>query len=256
MSSAVDLANRALSKIGTQKTIASFQDPTPAATQCNLWYDVIRRSLLRTAPWAFARKQLALTQTGDAVPDNTAPYPWLFQYAYPSDCLKFRYVLAPQPVVVAGTVPNVSDFPLAPWCRPSRNNRYILNTTFDADNNPSQQLVTNVCNAIGVYTYDCQVPDMFDPLFEQALVSALAVELIMPLSGSASLIGPLKQDCIDKINQARAASANEAITKTDHTPDWIKTREVGGGYWGNPEGGFLEGWGQWTCGWDDMSWSM
>jgi hypothetical protein len=253
MTSQIDIANRALSRIGTQKTIANFTDPTPAATQCGLWYDQVRQALLRTAPWAFARRQQPLTQTGDAVPDNTAPFPWMYQYAYPADCLKFRYVLPSAPASTA-SAPNVSDTSWTQWQQPNRAHRYMLDTIFDAESNPSRILVSNVPNAIGCYTYDCTVPDMFDPLFTRALVEALAAELVMPLSGNVGLVRELQAAVELKITQARAADGNESITRIDHTADWIAARN---GYcYNSPFGDPLSSWGNYTCAYDDMSWSM
>lgn len=252
MTDAVSIANRALSKLGTQKTIASFADPTPAATQCGLWYDTIRRALLRTAPWGFARQQVALTQMGDAIPDNTSPYPWLYMYAYPGDCIKMRYMVpTPQNVVVGSSI---AYLPVMP----RRDCRFLIanNPTSSGGANPTitnqRVVLTNVCQAIGVYTYDAQDPNQFDPLFETALISALAAELVMPLTGNAGMVASFRQDCEAKILQARAADGNETIPKADHTPDWIRTRMVGGLEWGTFA---YANWGEWYAGWDDMSWS-
>lgn len=254
MTSQIDIANRALSKIGTQKTISSFTDPTPAATQCGLWYNAKRQALLRTAPWGFGRRQLALTQTGDAVPDNTAPYPWLYQYAYPSDCLKFRYVLAQPPTSTTTSAPNVSDTGL--WgMRPSRSHRFLIANSFDAQNNASKTVLSNVSSAVGVYTYDATDPNQFDPLFVDALVDSLAAELVMALSGNVGLMQQCKASAEDKITKARVADGNEAIPKTDHTPDWIATR--GAGSWLDAWGiDGMSAWGNHVCSYDDMSWSM
>ncbi len=258
MTSAVNIANRALSKLGTQKTISDFTGSSPASVQCGLWYDTVRRALLRTAPWGFARQQLVLTQMGDAFPDQTSPYPYLYMYAYPADCLKLRYVLPVPPSTTTQTpVPSgtVNFLPL----RPRRDCRFIVannpTSTGGADPTITNQrvILTNVPNAIGVYTYNAIDPNQFDPLFEVGLISALAAELVMPLSGNAGMVQSFRQDAEDKIMRARAADGNEAIPKTDHTPDWIATRMVGG-YDYNPYQ--PDGWGQWYSGYDDMSWGM
>ena len=81
--SPIDIANMALAEIGTRSSITAFDDGSVEGYQAGLWYDQLRQMLLRTAPWGFSRGQLVLTQLGDLVPDATAPYPYLFKYAYP-----------------------------------------------------------------------------------------------------------------------------------------------------------------------------
>ena len=133
--------------------IASLTDPGVAATQCALWYDRLRRNLLRTAPWAFARRQIVLTQLGDLIPDATSPYPWGFKYAYPEDCIKMRYVLPPPPPSVGGVAPLVGTQVSVPFLGPQRQCRYIIHNDVVGDTS-ARVLLTNVYQASGVFTGD------------------------------------------------------------------------------------------------------
>lgn len=258
MTAPVDICNMALGEIGTRTLIASLVDDTTAARQCNLFYDITRQQLLRAAPWGFARRTVTLTQLALATDDpNIVPYPWLAMYAYPSDALKMRYVLPPPVLPPSGDAPDVSSTLVVPWCPPRRDWRYLVSN--DTSTDPSRKvLLTNVPYALGVYTADIDDPDLFDSLFIQALVQALAYKLVMPLTGNAGMKSGYAQLAEQALRDARAVDGNESIPTTDHTVDWIATREVGA--WGNwPGWGGGVNWltqGSWFWGWDSMSWSM
>lgn len=265
MTTSIDIANMALSEIGTQSTISSFADGSNEAVQCNLWYDTLRRRLLRAAQWGFARRQVALTILGQLITDQTSPYPWLFKYAYPSDALKVRYILAPPPPFNNTVAPAVG-LPVgpAPWLSPSRFNRFIVASEVISSVD-TKLILTNVGipnetladagGAIGVYTADISDVGVFDELFIGALASALAYKLVIPLSGNVGMRDGFAKAAQDAIDTARAADGNEAIPTSDVQVDWMQGRGVG-----SPFGyGFLGGvsgspWGSWFGGYEPMNW--
>ena len=257
MTSSVDLCNRALSQIGTRSTIASLSEASAEAVNCSLWYDSQRKALMRAAPWGFNRRQIALSQVGDLYPDATSPYPWAYAYAYPADCLKARYVLAPPPSVsTAGTSTNVPQtgsviYPTSYWS-PNRNNRFVIHNAVDANGNSSKLVLSNVYEALLVYTGDEQNPEMFDDMFTQALVDVLSYRLVIPLTGNAGMRTEFKQAAMTSIMEARAADGNEGMPSADHTPDWIKTRGIDSPYGMNPLP--WSQWGDWYSGYDNMAW--
>ena len=259
--SIVDICNRALSRIGTRSTIASLDEGSAEANACQLWYDELRQQLLRVAPWGFSRATIVLTQLGDLIPDNTAPSPWLYKYAYPSDCAKFRYVLPPPILPSTNLAPNVGSVQPSQWAQgPSRSNRYVVGTDVDGNGNQITVLLSNLYQASGVYNREVTDPNQFDALFRGALTAALAYNLVAPLSGNVGQMESLAKEAERAILQARTADANESITRSDHTPDWIATRGLGGPwgvfpYVGGSEAGWT-GWGNRNCGWESMSWSM
>jgi hypothetical protein len=230
MTSPIDVCNRALSTIGARAAITSFNQPNPASVNCGLWYDKLRRQLLRAAPWGFARRQVSLTQTGDLLPDMTSPYPWRFKYAYPSDCLKLRYILPPMLPVNNTVAPSVG-LPIAgPWgMNPPRRSPFIVINDYDPVLNPagSKALVCNIFQAIAVYNGDITDPDQWDDLFEGALTAALAYHLCMPLSGNIGLMKEWQSQTMSAIAEARAADGNEAQPSSDVKVDWMETRGVG-----------------------------
>lgn len=260
----VTLSNRALSELATRSTITAIDgtDPSYEALQAQLWYNTCRLQLLRTAHWGFARTQLSLTQTGDLYPDNTSPYPWGYQYVYPSDCVKMRYIIAP-PIIPPGNIspPNVSDVSLNTWWwRPSRKNRFVIQDVVDANGKGSKQLVSNVYAAIGVYTRDEQNPALYDELFIQALTTYMAYRMAPSINGNIQIRAEMKQATQEAIIQARTQDGNEAIPTTDHVPDWIATRGIGSpfgyGTGPNPWDAYASApaWGNWYSGWDDLPW--
>lgn len=264
---AVDICNRALSEMGKSIVISSLDDPGPAATQCKLHYNAIRQQLIRAAPWGFTRKTVTLSTLGTLAENPpTAPYPWLMKYAYPADCIKMRYILPP-PVWAEGLqdseVPDTSpgNALLVPWCSPSRQWRYLV--AFDDTVVPARRVVlANVPQAWGVYSADVTDTNLFDPLFQDALAMALAWKLVIPLSGNVKMKQDFYGFASQAVASARAADGNEAIPSTDHSVDWITTRDIGAGWGyatsfnGITPGLASTGLGEWYSGYDNSAWSM
>lgn len=257
MTSPVDICNRALGEIAARVIINSFDDPGPAALAARLNYDTVRRKLLRTAPWNFARKQIALSQLNVASTPPGVPFPWVFEYAYPSDCVKFRYLLVmpegwPFPVQ-PDAPPQVGTTPLFPYYPVSRRARYLESSDLDPSSNKQRKvLLSNAPCAIGVYSYDCSVCDQFDEAFTDALVAILAEKFIMPCTGNVQLKGSFYQLAKERIMDARVADGNEGLPTTDHTPDWISVREFSGDWYYSGMPPF--GQGVLGCSWDNLEW--
>src|SRR6266550_3258916 len=106
MSSEVSICNRALQAIGTRTSIASLTEASIEARNCNLIYADTRDEVLGMAYWNFASKTsyLALLKSAPGTPTNSASTatqwssdfpapPWLYEYAYPDDCIKMGRVV-------------------------------------------------------------------------------------------------------------------------------------------------------------------
>jgi len=255
MPSAIDICNMALGEIGSRTLVNSLGEDTPAGVQCTLFYNTLRQQLLRAAPWGFARKTLALTSLGLATDDpNPVPFPWQAMYLYPPDCLGMRYILPPPFPTQVADVPDVSTTLLVPWCPPSRTWRYLK--SYDDASTPARTVIlSNVVQALGVYTADVEDPGLFDPLFVNALAMMLASKLVMPLTGNAGMKGDYFKLAFNAVQEARARDGNESITSSDVVVDWITTREVGNytNLW--TYNGPAVGLGSWL--WQyDSNWSM
>jgi hypothetical protein len=123
-------------------------------------------------------------------------------------------------------------------------------------------VLTNVPNAILVYTSLVLTPSEWDPQFREAFVAYYASEIALPLSKDKKfgMQMRMQQAAIakDKISEARARSANENWNVNSHIPDWIRARNAGGGagYWGWGQEYGLEGgggMGGFYGGWDSIS---
>ncbi len=234
MTSAVDLANRALLEAGTRTTITSFEEPSTEAAACATFYGPIRRQLLRGVHWGCAKKQLPLSLLG-TLSAGTGVYPWTYKYAYPEDCLLLRYLLRTPPTGT-GVIGDPGYF------RPSPANRFEI-----ANDGGVRVILSNVEFAIGVYTFDVTNVEIWDPLFEEAVVMALAAKLVIPLSGNVGMKGDFISLALTALNNARASDGNESPSDVDHTPDWIAGRN------GALIPGFPEQLGIWFNTWENVS---
>jgi len=82
MASQVDIANRALTKLGEAR-IVSFTDNTNIARTVNSMWDVVRDAELRSHVWRFALARASLPALVDA-----STFGYNYQYQLPSDCLR------------------------------------------------------------------------------------------------------------------------------------------------------------------------
>lgn len=256
MTTPVDICNRALSEMGTQSTIASLEEESPEGVQCALWYNTIRRQLLRAATWGFARRQMSLTLIS-TINTNTpaAPYPFLFKYAYPADCLKLRYLFAPPQINNTNPAEPAVDVGPSGWwtISPRRDWRFVINEDVDQETGAlTKTILSNVPYAVAAYTMDVTNCDRMDELFQGALTAALAYRLVIPLTGNAGMRPDFKQSALESVRIAQAADGTESITTTDHEVDWISARGPSGPFMLGGVGG--AGWGNWFAGNESLNW--
>jgi len=240
MGSPIDICNMALSDIGARSTIASFDEGSKEAAACAVWYDELRRSLLRGAPWGFARKTAPLSA------QPTTQWPWSYMYTYPADCLKARYILPPPPADWDPTQGSV----LWPWTGPDRAYRFLIANNFDGTFQ-RKVLLSNVPDAYLIYTVDVENVELFDPLFKQALAAWLSAKIVLQLTGNVQMRAAFLSTAKDAVDSARAIDGNEALATTDHTPDWIVARGLPAAY---QQFGNYNLPGIWYSGFDAIAW--
>lgn len=239
MTTSTDIANRALAAIAARTTIANVElEQSPEAKQVRLLYAPTRDALLRAAHWNFARRtaSLSLLKSAPGTPENpsgggawnpaTMPAPpWLYQYAYPSDCVLMRYVIPPPPVAGATTPPIFStpysgSVPI-PSARPVA---FVVANDDDSTNNPINVVLTNAASAVGCWTRRIESEDLWDASFQEAMVMALGSRLALALTGNVDVSRNVAQQAMGTITAARARDGNEGITTVDHVPDWLIAR--------------------------------
>lgn len=169
-----DLTNLALRRIGYRLRVASLYDGSLAAKQVLDIYAQTRDALLRDVQydWGFAQRSLAMTLLKSAPAGGYVPpvawdpatnpaLPWLFEYAYPDDCIDVRSVNH-TPIFIPDLDP--VDYPYS----------------IDNDNGytPARRVILcNVPNAILVYVGQVTDPKTWPTDFVEALADAIAVRV-------------------------------------------------------------------------------
>jgi hypothetical protein len=211
-------------------------------------------AVFRSAHWNSARKQATLTllKAAHGTPENpsgalpTPPIPWRYEYGYPDDCLKVRFVI-PRHHASETSTPLMTNA--------SGNHHHNVRTSLpfvpaiDTDTNGNQikVILTNAPRAEAVYTARITNVDLWDPMLQNAVIGALGAWLCSPVSGSDEKKKLAIAMASGLITQARISDGNEGITSTDHTPDWMEVRNTGSNWgWSDRDGGYLAGWDSWT----------
>jgi hypothetical protein len=196
-----DLCNQALRLIGYKMRIGSIYEGSEPAKACLELYGQTRDELLRELYPDFARvNDVALSLLkgppppggyNPAQPWSTTypPFPWLYEYAYPADCLQFRGIIRPP-----GMLPMRDPRPVL-WSESSDN---TLAT-------PARVILTNVAGAIGVYCGQITNPAAWNPLFTATFVESLSKKLSVPLVQNLDLAKLTAQE-----------SAAEAVVSDQH----------------------------------------
>lgn len=186
MPSEVDIVNRALRAIGSQR-ITSLDEATEQAETCRGEYADIRDEVLRSHPWNFAMTRLLLPALSDA-----PAFGWERQFQLPSDCLRVWRIDAEWRI-----------------------------TEFRVE---SGRILTNAAAPLALLYIRRPQPGDFDPIFVSALVHRLAAALALSLKESASA-SELQMKLYRAImRDARAADATEGTPEQPWQDDFIVAR--------------------------------
>lgn len=248
MADVLSIANRALLSIGARGQVSSIS-PSDGSVEANaisiLWTPCFEQ-LGRSANWNSLRKSttLSLLQAAMGTPENpngtTYPvpeFPWLYGYAYPSDCLKFNYIIPSNPFGASGGVPATSINNAAGPQIPSPGQiTYVVSSSLNSNNQPIIIILTNQSQAQGVYNANLPNPALWDSMFQAAMVATLGAFLVPALSLDKELMQLSVRTADAVITQARVADGNEGVTAMDHVPDWMRARAGAQGY------GYAWGW--------------
>lgn len=265
MTSPVDLVNSALDQIAARTSVTGINPASPpnnlAAQVASRTYQQQVDAIFRAAHWNSARRQTVLTllKAQIGTPENpngnlpTPPLGFLYEYAFPNDCLQFRFIIPTPNLPAVGTAPimtntGVTNQPLISTAMP-----YVVGIDVDENNNQIKCVFSNACRAQGVYTARIDNPDLWDSGLQNAVIGSLAAWMCMPITGDKSLMTMRVQMAVALINAARVQDGNEGTTSSDSIPDWMNIRETGsnwGGFGLNGVGGAysagcIGGWSSW-----------
>lgn len=243
MANQLNIANRSLLAVGARAQISSL-NPSDGSVEADavsqLWQSTFEQ-LARTAQWGCIRKQvtLSLLQAASGTPENVTgstlpfpPTPWMYAYAYPSDCLAVRFVMPSLPVQTGGSVPATTvNNAAGAWLPSGGQIPYAIGVEYTVNNSPYKVIYTNQSQAQIVYTVNEANPAIWDSLFEQAMVASLAAFLVPALNLNFPLMQIQIKNAENCIRIARAVDGNEGVTTMDHLPDWMRAR-AGGSNWG------------------------
>ena len=187
MASEVDIANRALQKLGAERIVSLTQD-SENARACNLVYPYVRDAELRAHPWNFAIKRAQLA--ADATPPTFGP---AAAYTLPTDCLR--------------VLPTDENWNTHDWKIEGR------------------KILTDDSSPLDV-RYICRVtdPNQYDALFIEAMACAMAQELCEQLTQSNTKAQMIRSDYTTAIRTARKLNAFENISAELQTDEWITVR--------------------------------
>jgi len=175
-----DIINLTLSRIGYKGRIGSIWDGLFASKKFLDIYSQTRDELLRLGDWGFAERNVNMNLLKSApaygyIPpvtwNNTyPPPPWFFEYEYPSDCLKVRSIKF-SPIFIINYDPQYNNFAIE---------------NDQAYSPPKKVILSNVPNAILVYTAQVTDPTSWEADFIEAFSSALGRRIAPVLMGLES----------------------------------------------------------------------
>lgn len=196
MISKLDICNLALAQLG-QEPISSLEQEDERARRCRLFYDAIRREVLRTHNWSFACTQadLALMEVPQGDTGNG------YVYAYPQDCLFLRKVYEK----------GQENHPLAfkELYRKQLQGRVII---------------CAAPHACAEYTRDMTDTSVFDPAFVKAFSLAMAVDLTVTLSADMTLGQRLLQKYTLALDEARRSNMTENLDVRQSESTFVEHR--------------------------------
>ena len=192
----INICNRALMLLGVTNFVTSLARGTVEASVFAYVYDTALKSMLQSFPWSFATKHYTLT---DISAKGEVPQAFTYAYELPDDCLAVRRVYSKSAAALS-FCPN-APFPFTMG---------LLYETTEAVN--VEAIFCNLASALCEGTYYLEDISAMSPLFLDALVWRIALEMSVPLSGgNFSNRQNLTQYYADALRSARTHDANENL---------------------------------------------
>ncbi len=190
MASQVDIANRALDKLGAESIVTLTEDSENARV-INRMYTIVLESMLRSHTWNCAKVRVQLA------PMATAPaFDYGYQFQLPADCLR--------PIFP----PNVTDWSI------EKGNVLLTNDG-------------SVLNLVYVSTLDD--PNDMDACFVEAFAAKLAMECAEKVTQSATKRKLATDEYKMAMDEAKKANAYESIPMQQDYSSWVDARITGPG---------------------------
>lgn len=193
--SKVQIANRALQKLGT-KRIESFTQDAPNARSVSAAYDLVLDAELRRHSWGFSIRRASIA----ADSSDTEWGNWN-RYSLPNDFIR---------LVRDNEDGTQVDWRIEAGDQEAGEGRYIVT----ADASPLEfRYVARIAD-----------PNMYDPLFIEAFAAKLALEMCEEIKQSASKKESLRQDYAEAIAEAKKYGSIEEGAKDFPEDAWVAAR--------------------------------
>lgn len=211
MSSVVQICNLALSRLGDEATVGSIDPPegSAQASHCAQFYPVARDSMLEMHAWSFATRREALAEL------DADTFDWAHDYALPAGCLRVLQILPASGGALSAGL----------YAQDAMQHEVIA----DAEGAP--MVLSNIPDAIIVYTKQVVDTQRFTPLFTDALAWLLASYLagvVVKGSDSINVAKAMNQMFAGVYAQAVSADANKSRVHPAHAAPWMAGRNVSG----------------------------
>ena len=209
--SEVRICNMALSNIGASSAIESLTEGSSESNECNLWYTYSRKQSLAAYDWSFARKRLTLATHSDDPPAGV----WAYRYQYPSDAVVMRKMQNPSGV---SAVVFLSDESL------DSGSAEAVPFAIEVSDDGTKSILTNLDEAVGVYTFDQTDVTLFSEFFVSMFSFALASNVAYALTGKQEVREAMIASFQQMFRQAPASNAAEEISKPPRDASWVRGR--------------------------------
>jgi len=200
--SVVEIYNQALSAIGHTGAVSDVAENSREADVCNLWYPLVRDTVMRSAWWPSVRATTSLallsTRNLDVAWVGGDPAP-TFKYAYkaPSDMLSPRY--------------------LATYAR--------FDQGIGQDGGQDVAAIfTDATPALLEYARSGVSEGLWDVGLRMAIVYALAAKLAQPITGKAALANSTLQQAMFYVGEAKTEANNVQPMIQQGLADWHAAR--------------------------------
>lgn len=196
----VEIFNGTLFKIGHTKSVNNVSEATNEARNCNKIYDKYREVILTLANWGFAKTFRVLAETA-----NEPPTGWLYEYAYPSDCLRI--------IEIARTAPTDPKIP------------FTKGHTYDSTTGQQKAVIwTNQEAASLIFIRNVTSEALFTPMYTQALEHRMAVDLAQVMAKKPNVAKDQMSWFQWALNEAVRLNEIEAEDQPQPDANWISER--------------------------------
>jgi hypothetical protein len=198
MASVIQVANRALTKLGSAR-ITSLADDVKAARSISSCFEDLRDDELRAHRWQFAMKRTSLAALSDA-----PAFGYKYQYALPSDFLRIDMVDDRFPAAI---MDNYIDAEYLEW-------------TLEGN-----VILTDIAAPLKLrYIAQITDPTLWDENFREALASRIAMEIAEDLTQSENKKASAAKDYDRSIRQAIRINSIERPAVMPPDNSWIISR--------------------------------